>query len=109
GRKFPWGDNIEFSFANHRDSGQRKLEPVTARPRGASPFGCLNMAGNAAEWTITPLETPGPDGQKEVIRVRGGGYDDDLIMCRAAFWNEGSGKDDPHPAIGFRCAQDVER
>ncbi len=56
GRRFPWGDDYDSHLAN---SG-RSLVPANAYIEGASPFGVVNMAGNAAEWTATPYE-PYPD------------------------------------------------
>jgi len=56
GRRFPWGDEYDSHLAN---SG-RSLVPANAYIEGASPYGVVNMAGNAAEWTATPYE-PYPD------------------------------------------------
>ncbi len=52
GRRFPWGDEYDSHLAN---SG-RSLVPANAYIEGASPYGVVNMAGNAAEWTATPYE-----------------------------------------------------
>ena len=52
GRRFPWGDDYDSHLAN---SG-RSLVPANAYIEGASPYGVVNMAGNAAEWTATPYE-----------------------------------------------------
>lgn len=62
GRHFPWG--VEFPTmdrANYWRQGKgsvqqtwfewdRFLTDVDAFPAGASPFGCLDMVGNASEW-----------------------------------------------------------
>ncbi len=102
GRRFPWGDAGEPTFLNHAGSGLGAPLPVTANPKGASPYGCLNMAGNAAELTIG-------EGSPDAIWVRGGSFKNDLIGCRTAAWNDALGRDDPHSTVGFRMAQDVER
>jgi len=47
GRKYPWGNNWEASrCANSLAS----TKPVGSYPSGASPYGCLDMAGNVLEW-----------------------------------------------------------
>jgi iron(II)-dependent oxidoreductase len=50
GRRFPWGN--KFS-ADRGNNGTTPL-PVGSKPEGASPYGLVDMAGNAAEWTATP-------------------------------------------------------
>ena len=46
GRRFPWGNDWDPTRANNGD----QLMPIMSFPGGASPFGCFDMAGNAAEW-----------------------------------------------------------
>lgn len=53
GRVFPWGDEWDGERANTRESGYGSTTPVGAFPGGASPYGCLDMAGNVWEWTST--------------------------------------------------------
>lgn len=60
GRLFPWGDEWDGERVNSAESGRRFLTPVDEFPSGASPFGCLNMAGNVWEWTTTPWEPDSP-------------------------------------------------
>jgi len=52
---FPWGDDWgvpgkrdQFSGEKFRDA--KSPAPVGSFPSGASPYGCLNMAGNVSEW-----------------------------------------------------------
>jgi len=103
-RRFPWGDKLDFTAANQ---GRDRLEPVTSRPNGASPFGCLNMGGNAAELTLTFPE-PGASGAEE-IHVKGGGYLSDIQGCRISATYEAMGRDDTDRCVGFRLVQEVER
>ena len=49
GRRFPWGDEWDPSFAAHR-GGLRQTLPVGTHPRNRSPFGLLDCAGNVWEW-----------------------------------------------------------
>jgi formylglycine-generating enzyme required for sulfatase activity len=50
-RRWPWGDRFDAVHANTCEAGWRDSTPVDAHPQGASPFGILDMAGNAWEWT----------------------------------------------------------
>jgi len=48
GRIYPWGDEWDASRLHQfSDIG---LIPVGSYPSGASPYGALDMAGNAYEW-----------------------------------------------------------
>lgn len=49
-RIWPWGDEFDASRCNSAENNLRKLCVVNAYESGASPFGCLNMAGNVWEW-----------------------------------------------------------
>lgn len=60
GRLFPWGDEWDGERVNSAESGRRFLTPVGDFSAGASPYGCLNMAGNVWEWTTTPWEPDSP-------------------------------------------------
>jgi formylglycine-generating enzyme required for sulfatase activity len=53
GRLYPWGEAPDPSRANSAAPGDGfpGLAPVGSFPTGVSPVGCLDMAGNVAEWT----------------------------------------------------------
>lgn len=53
GRRFPWGEEWDAALANTREAGIARTTPAGAHPSGASPAGCLDMAGNVWEWTST--------------------------------------------------------
>jgi serine/threonine-protein kinase len=128
-RRFPWGnDPVDGTRANFCDincllainnpgfnDGYADTAPVGSFPRGASPFGALDMAGNVWEWTST-LVRPYPynanDG-REVLQEnpnvggervwRGGPWSDGVWWMRSAlryrskdwYW---------YFNLGFRCA-----
>ena len=54
GLKYPWGndwDGSRLQWSSDGNAGSAKTTaPVTARPSGASPYGCLDMAGNVWQW-----------------------------------------------------------
>lgn len=53
GRTFPWGNEWDDRKANTRESGLASTTPVGSYADGASPYGCLDMAGNVWEWTAS--------------------------------------------------------
>lgn len=68
GRKFPWGDRWEPDRAWFFENSDGRVHPVDTRPQGASPYGCLNMAGNIWEWTMSvyrPLPYDPHDGRED--------------------------------------------
>jgi len=90
GRQYPWGNEWDASRCNNKNgpklSGMANLRegrgilPVGSFSSGASPYGCLDMAGNVDEWCSdwhgenyygnSPSSNPkGPgSGQSKVLR-----------------------------------------
>jgi formylglycine-generating enzyme required for sulfatase activity len=57
---FPWGDENIPNMANlNKGDSYRYTAPVRSFERGKSPYGCLNMMGNVAEYVFSPK----PDGR----------------------------------------------
>ncbi|RMG13775.1 MAG: formylglycine-generating enzyme family protein [Planctomycetota bacterium] len=94
GRPFPWGDAPasprRLNCAEHPTFGDRSTSPVGSFPLGASPFGCLDMAGNVWEWVQDrygdygrrPLENPrGPRRGDERV-LRGGSWRSPPSECQ---------------------------
>jgi len=50
GRQYPWGNDWSTEKCIHFSNSQGKTAPVGNNPAETSPFGCLDMAGNAWEW-----------------------------------------------------------
>ncbi|HTQ10780.1 MAG TPA: SUMF1/EgtB/PvdO family nonheme iron enzyme, partial [Fimbriimonadaceae bacterium] len=110
GRTFPWGNKFDTSKMQMWQSsfgGYHETARVGAFPSGASPYGCLDMEGNVAQWCLDlPVagETPPnfPPGVRRAIE--GCGYDtSDSAEARIgtiAFW----WPDSPMETYGFRIA-----
>lgn len=92
GRTFPWGDAWLADLANTRESGLASTTAVAAYPAGASPDGCLDMAGNVWEWTASfdALYPYAPADGREAMRapgrriLRGGCYANPHGFARCA-------------------------
>jgi iron(II)-dependent oxidoreductase len=115
GRKFPWGNEAPDRTRAHFAAGWNDLRAVGSFPKGASPYGALDMAGNGWEW-VSSLYRPYPydaaDGREDLTSTqvrgtRGGGHDvspEELTTTqrgRRVSRNPGGG----HHNISFRCAR----
>jgi formylglycine-generating enzyme required for sulfatase activity len=115
GRKFPWGNDPPDRTRAHFSAGWNDFRPVGSFPKGASPYGALDLAGNGWEWVSSGyLRYPydAADGREELKRqqvrvTRGGGHDspaEELTTTHRGGHvsrNFRSG----HHNIGFRCAR----
>lgn len=124
---FPWGDywdTRQMMFIN----GQRKQAAsapsddhcnsvealkgapvaVGSFPKGKSPFGVHDMAGNVWEWTSTWIQ-PHPRGDEDLENaygrvVKGGSFSNSKVVQRAAvrlYFDPGEAQS----ALGFRCVK----
>jgi formylglycine-generating enzyme required for sulfatase activity/tetratricopeptide (TPR) repeat protein/tRNA A-37 threonylcarbamoyl transferase component Bud32 len=104
GRYFPWGNRYAPYRAVCRDSlDERPSLVVGRRPTGASPYGCLDMAGNAWEWT---RDREGPGRPDRVIRG-GASYSnsDELLTFRRKGAPPGGSSYGGLNLLGFRCVK----
>ncbi|HMD81803.1 MAG TPA: SUMF1/EgtB/PvdO family nonheme iron enzyme, partial [Anaerolineales bacterium] len=127
-RVYPWGNDFDCKKGNFDDEtqldsfimpggpncdGYPKTSPVGSFPSGASPYGVLDMAGNAWEWVAdgyqsdfyshSPEENPISDSPVNRRVLRGGNWDSnaDGIRVTNRFWAF-PGRNDTD---GFRCAK----
>jgi formylglycine-generating enzyme required for sulfatase activity len=116
GRKYPWGNEFDKKFCNTDESGLYRTSPVGIFPKGKSPYGCFDMAGNVWEWCADwydekyYLKTPekNPKGPKTGSRrvCRGGGWFGSEGHCACALRL----RDQPANRgydLGFRLARSV--
>ena len=127
GRTIEFADTVEWKAfwvdgEGARISRDRGLKgevltlPVGSLPDGASPYGLLDMAGNASEWVQdwfepyyylrAPRENPrGPDGKLLKV-VRGGSWLKPASSLRTTDRDYGLPADQ-QSGTGFRCAKDA--
>ena len=53
GRQYPWGEKITPDHANYAETKIDATSAVGIFPKGASPYGALDMSGNVWEWCLT--------------------------------------------------------
>ncbi len=119
GRTYPWGENIDCTYANY--SGDPKGDcvgdttAVGSYASGQSPYGVYDMAGNVWEWTSNiyqPYPYVATDGRENMTSLdsrvlRGGSWGNSNYGTRSSF------RDDLTPDIiyyfyfGFRCARSL--
>ncbi len=133
GRTFPWGNaawdgtqanlcdkNCEFAGSDENaDDGYADTAPVGNYPKGASPYGAMDMSGNVYEWVAdwydpkyyasSPKSNPtGPSSGQDRV-VRGGSFAEEIehgvTTARQAFVEDWSIAPFVPLEVGFRCAQ----
>ncbi|MGE3268015.1 MAG: SUMF1/EgtB/PvdO family nonheme iron enzyme [Chloroflexota bacterium] len=115
-RRWPWGNEPHPEFANveNQSEGEPDTKNVGSLPRGASPFGLLDMIGNVREWTDSsflpyPLTQPTTGADGGTSRVTRGGSWLSLpgsieLTKRLAEPISAAAKD-----LGFRCAVSADQ
>ena len=114
GRAFPWGSEMEISRAN---TGTKELRPVDSYPSGASPYGAVNMVGNAWELVdklraapsdLSPFQSLKPPLRpgEPFYMIRGESAWE--ALADGVIWDSYAVPErwkDEH--VGFRCAKDA--
>jgi len=113
GRPFPWGSDAWTQGV------PQQMQPVDSLPERKSPYGALNMAGNAWEWTGTkyvPEERELAD-MRGVLKsdafsrtwysLKGGSFSPSGTFFVRAYMVRGFPEDQLSKLVGFRCAKDV--
>jgi formylglycine-generating enzyme required for sulfatase activity len=111
GRTWPWGDEFDAAKCNGDSADTTSVERYAG---GASPFGCLDMAGNVWEWT----ESERNDGHTRYAILKSGSH----FVVKGSRWYVAVGAQpctahqkmlllypglDRCATIGFRCVKDL--
>lgn len=115
-RTYPWGNeplSVERGvFVDLKSNKPTAVQRVGSKQAGASPYGCLDMAGNVYEWTADWFE-PYPNnpeaerllsytGHQNGVLRGGSFYHADHAYCAAKRF--GFRPDETYYHVGFRCA-----
>jgi formylglycine-generating enzyme required for sulfatase activity len=118
-RRYPWGNEFKRACVNLRDEedGYKWTSPVGTFPCGASPYGALDMAGNAWEWcedwwdgnyyARSPKHNPkGPPRSPRGRRcMRGGTWKYEVGFFVSTTNRSHTFPTKRTPWVGFRCAK----
>jgi len=116
-RMYPWGNQAaDCTRANFYHDGAYCVgdtSQVGSYPRGASPYGALDMAGNVLEWVgdwygnsyygVSPYRNPSGPSSGTYKVLRGGSFYYGWWLVRVAY----RGSSNPvnrYSGMGFRCA-----
>jgi len=115
GRKYPWGyetpDCTYVNFDNKNCVGE--TTPVGNYPKGVSPYGAYDMAGNVWEWCAdwydsnyyskAPSSNPAGPSSGLYRVLRSGGWTSGASFMRTSF-RDGNFPTITYSIVGFRCA-----
>jgi formylglycine-generating enzyme required for sulfatase activity len=102
-RAFPWGDSFVKTFTNVVENEHLSLMDAGSHTQDSSPFGVMDMCGNAQQWTASTYtphpKEPVPPGQLRV--ARGGSFNDTAFGSRTSY-RRGYPPGFFYPFLGFR-------
>ncbi len=126
-RRYPWGNDIDHSYANYVGASSFDTGSVIGFYNGskrgdvqthsnASPYGVYDMAGNVMEWcqdwysrnyySFSPRKDPKGPASGSYRVLRGGTFFNEAFDCRtyarSAAWPSFQG----HRMIGFRAVRE---
>ena len=118
GRAYPWGAAPPTPERAVFGRGRGETDPVGSHPKGATPEGVFDLAGNEAEWTSSlfkPYPYDATDGREDPKAsgqrvTRGGDHVFDVAPDQlTGYFRDGFSRNPRrgHRHIGFRCAKDV--
>lgn len=96
GREYPWGA-WEAGRCNSKEAVIKDTTPVGRYPKGASPYGLLDMVGNVWEWCADWYDA----ARKQKV-LRGGSWYSTSSSVRSAYRDRDLPVN-PSRNVGFRC------
>lgn len=108
---YPWGNDWKDGLAN-ANKKNKSLLPVGKSPGNVSPFGALDMVGNAWEWVyndLTVYELSKAPPQPGVKIIRGGAFDSDPEEATGSFRGFLRPNSREYDRTGFRCVCDIAK
>jgi len=111
GRRYPWGNDWQPGNANANDAS--KVLADVGSYKGASPYGVMDMVGNAWEWTASKLAAyPGGQLSKQApgdLRViRGGSYTESKSEATTTYRRGYPARGNyDYSKTGLRCVRDM--
>lgn len=116
GQTYPWGNQDPTPELLNFDKNNLDLMPVGSFPLGASPYGAMDMAGNAWEWVvdwyddyyyeISPSTNPTGPIKGNTHSMRGGAYFQPAYEVRTTFRSSTPPTHNLRTDLSFRCAMD---
>lgn len=87
GRLWPWGEEFSSRRANTYEHGVERLVDAGSLIADKSPFGLMDMSGNAQDWTSSSYTSlVGEEFPSTELRIaRGGSWNDTAFGARASF------------------------
>lgn len=115
GRLYPWGDEPPSASLLNYNKNVGEPTPVGSYPKGVSPYGALDMAGNAFEWVadyydadyyaVAPtINPPGPESGTH-HPIRGGAHPAIVDAWVQTTYRQPTSESQGLVDTGFRCAR----
>ena len=120
GRRYPWGNDADIVKSHVRNgevtAGTNGAESVGRQASSSSPYGVLDLIGNASQWVkdwyaedfyqVSPTRDPQGPLRGSFRVLRGGEWNETPSNLQASYrgWDEVTYWG---PTLGVRCAEDV--
>jgi formylglycine-generating enzyme len=115
GRKYPWGSTWDRKKCANTELALTSTARVGSYPSDASPYGCMDMAGNVYEWCAdrysdhyykaSPPQNPKGPASGMLRVLRGGAWICNATGCLCTGRNAGTTRSWRVDWLGFRIAR----
>ena len=101
---YPWGDGFAASSCNGSEGSANGPVAAGSFPTDRSPFGVMDLGGNAMEWTATFYK----GGSGTAILLKGSSWARPAKLYAAIYPRlVGAARSMRSKSLGFRCVQDT--